>query len=71
MGEKEREFMKRTKRAFSTTSVMKEHDAELDRIIDSDVDSLSKMRRVLNQFNVTHSRLKEVQRWKSVSLDRR
>ena len=50
---------------------MAEHDAELERIIDSDVDSLKKMQRVLNQFNVTHSRLKELQRWGSVGLDGR
>jgi len=69
VSEKEREFMRRRKRAFSTTSVMEEHDAQLDRIMDSDVDSLKKMQRVLNQFNVTHSRLRELQRWGSVSLD--
>jgi len=60
--------MRRKKRAFSTKSVMEEHDAELERIMDSDVDSLTKMRQVLNQFNVTHSRLKEVQRWGNVRL---
>lgn len=62
--------MKRTKRAFSTRSVMTEHDLELERIMDSNADSLKKMQRVLNQFKVTQSRLREVQRWGSVSLEK-
>jgi len=49
--------------------VMTEHDAQLERIMGSNQNSLQKMQRVLNQFKVTHSRLRELQRWKSVSLD--
>ena len=49
--------------------IMIEHQNELERIMHSDQDSLKKMQQVLEQFKVTQLRLRELQKWGSVSLD--
>jgi len=49
--------------------VMIEHQNELERIMNSDQDSLKKMQQVLQLFKTTQLRLRELQRWGSVSLE--
>jgi len=51
--------------------VMIEHQNELERIMHSDRDSLKKMQQALELFKVTQLRLRELQRYGSVSLDGR
>jgi len=49
--------------------VMIEHQAELERIMHSDQDSLKKMQQALELFKTTQLRLRELQKYGSVSLD--
>jgi len=49
--------------------VMIAHQDELERIFHSDLDTLQKMKQAHELFKTTQLRLRELQKWGSVSLD--
>ena len=49
--------------------VMMEHQAELEKIMPSDRDSLRKLQKVMQLFKTTQAQLWDLQRYWSVSLD--
>lgn len=70
---KEQNNVKRRKKfrlAPKAEGVMMEHQAELERIMHSDRDSLKKLQKVMQLFKVTQAQLWELQKWGSVSLER-
>ena len=50
--------------------VMMEHQAELEKIMHSDRDSLRKLQKVMQLFKTTQAQLWDLQRYGSVSLER-